>query len=186
MKKILTDIFDIAKTVLIVFVVAYTIRYFLFQPFVVDGHSMDPNLTNAEYLIVNKLSYKLHEPKRGDIIVFTAPGTPEYDYIKRIIGLPGEKISIKNSKLYINDTLFKEEYLDKNITTTIQGNKKATLEVTLSENEYFVLGDNRDHSSDSRVWGPLPKENIIGKAWFVVYPLDYFGSIRTPDYKLSF
>lgn len=186
MKKILSDIFDIGKTVLIVFVVAYTIRYFIIQPFVVDGHSMDPNLSNSEYLIVNKFSYKIDEPRRGDIIVFTAPNSPEYDYIKRIIGLPGEKITIKNEKIYINDSLIEENYLTNNVNTTIQGNKKTILEVTLNNDEYFVLGDNRDNSSDSRVWGPLPKKNIIGKAWFVVYPLNFFGTIKTPEYNFSY
>lgn len=182
MKKILYDLLDIGKTIMIVLILAFLIRSFLFQPFVVDGQSMEPNFINEEYIIVNRLTYRLGDPKRGDVVVFQAPNNPQYDYIKRIIGLPNEKIKIKDQKIYINGQQIEESYLDENAQTYLENKKNFTLEVELGDNEYFVLGDNRNHSSDSREWGTLPKNNIIGKAWVSVYPWNIFGFIPTPTY----
>lgn len=183
MKQLLIDIFELVKTVVIVLVVAFSIRNFLIQPFVVDGHSMDPNFSNQEYLIVNKLSYNLNEPKRGDVIVFRAPNNPQYDYIKRIIGLPGETVKIVNNSIFINGNKIEEKYIPENNNTLIKNDQNITMEVKLKDGQYFVLGDNREHSSDSRDWGILPKENIIGKAWFSVYPFNTFGLIDKPQYS---
>jgi len=183
-KKILTDLFDIAKTIVIVVLVAFFIRYFIFQPFVVDGYSMEPNFYNNEYLLVNKLSYRLSEPKRGDVIVFQAPNNPQYDYIKRIIGLPGDEITIKEGIVYLNGSFLDEKYLEADTQTNLTNINKSTLKITLGEDEYFVMGDNRDHSSDSRQFGALSADHIIGKAWFNVYPLEYFGTIQSPKYSL--
>lgn len=183
MKKLLLDLLDIAKTIAIVIALAFLIRYFVFQPFVVEGFSMEPNFTDQEYLLINKVTYRFSAPQRGDVVVFVAPNVPGIDYIKRIIGLPGEKIGIKNQNIYINNKLLEEKYLSPDVKTVIQNDKNTSLELTLNDNEYFVLGDNRDHSSDSRVFGPLPKKNIVGKAWFSVYPWQIFGLIKTPSYN---
>jgi len=182
MKKILEDIFDIGKTIVFVVLIAFFIRYFIFQPFVVDGYSMEPNFTDKEYLLVNKVTYRVGHPARGDVIVFDSPVDPGTDYIKRIIGLPGEKITIKNNSIYINDNSIDEKYLTPEINTYIQGDKSTKYEVTLGKDQYFVLGDNREHSSDSRVFGVLDKNKIIGKAWFIVYPWNIFGLVGHPSY----
>lgn len=183
MKKLLYDLLDIGKTVIIVLILAFLIRNFLFQPFVVDGQSMEPNFVNEEYILVNRLTYRFNVPKRGDVVVFQAPNTPKYDYIKRIIGLPGENVKIKNQKIYINGHQIEENYLDTSMQTYLESKKNFTLEVDLNSNEYFVLGDNRNHSSDSREWGTLPKGNIIGKAWVSIYPWNIFGFIPSPKYN---
>lgn len=183
MKQLLLDLFDILKSVVIVLVAAFIIRFFLVQPFVVEGVSMKPNFVDKEYLIVNKLSYQLHEPKRGDVTIFVAPNQPQYDYIKRIIGLPGETVKINDGTVFINGQKIKEQYLADGEKTLVGQDSKFTLERQLGTSEYFVMGDNRDHSSDSREWGVLPKDNIIGKAWVSVYPWELFGLIQTPEYN---
>jgi len=183
MKKIFEDLFDILKTIIIVLILAFLIRNFLFQPFVVEGQSMEPNLINDEYLLVNRLSYRIDSPKRGDVIVFQAPNNPKYDYIKRIIGLPGEEVEIKNNNIYINNQPLSENYINTE-NNFAQPKKNSNVKINLKQDEYFVLGDNRDHSSDSRDWGILPKNNIIGKAWLSLYPWNIFGFISRADYEI--
>jgi len=183
MKSALSTIYEIIKTVTFVLLAAFLIRYFLIQPFVVEGQSMEPNFHNQEYLIVEKVSYKIHEPERGNVIIFRAPSNPEYDYIKRIIALPGETVKIENNTIYINGVKVEENYLDTNETTLVGQDEKMTLERTLGPNEYFVLGDNREHSSDSREFGLLEKSEIIGKVWVSVFPWSYFGFIPQPTYS---
>jgi len=182
MKQFLADLYEIAKSIIIILVISFLIRAFLFQPFVVDGQSMNPNFQNEEYLLVNKLIYRVDKPNRGDVIVFKAPNNPKNDYIKRIIGLPGETVKIANDKIYINGNELNEFYIPSDYLTYIKNNPNVSLEVILEDDQYFVLGDNRQHSSDSREWGILPKENIIGKAWLAVYPWKIFGFIPTPLY----
>lgn len=182
MKQLIKDIFEIGKTVIIVLIAAFIIRFFLVQPFVVEGISMEPNFFDKEYLIVNKLSYDIHKPQRGDVVVFVAPNQPEYDYIKRIIGLPGEKVRIQNNEIFINDQKLDEKYLGSAEKTFVNQNPSLILEKKIGADEYFVLGDNREHSSDSREWGVLPKTNIVGKAWLDVYPLDFFGLVPKASY----
>lgn len=174
---------DIGKTVIIVLVLAFVIRNFLFQPFVVEGQSMEPNFYNEEYLLVNRLTYRIDKPKRGDVVVFQAPNNPQYDYIKRIVGLPNENVQIFNQKIYINGQELKENYINQATQAFLNQKKNFVLDINLSNDQYFVLGDNRDHSSDSRDWGTLPKENIVGKAWLSVYPWNIFGFIPSPEYN---
>lgn len=168
---------DILQTIVLaiaIFMVAYL---FLFQPHQVQGLSMDPNFKDGEYLLTDKVSYRLHEPKAGDVIVFHAPPAKQDDYIKRIIAVKGDIVLIREGKVYINDKLLKEEYLP----TTTKTNPGAFLiddkPYTVGANEYFVMGDNRDHSSDSRSWGIVKKSEIIGKAWFVYWPPTQTGFI---------
>lgn len=183
MKKLLYDLLDIGKTVITVLILAFLIRTFLFQPFVVEGQSMEPNFYNEEYLLVNRMTYRVGEPQRGDVVVFQAPNNPEYDYIKRIIGLPGESVRVQDEKIFINGELIDEDYINETSSSIFEESKNFKIDVTLKDDEYFVLGDNRDHSSDSRDWGTLPKNNIIGKAWVSIYPWDIFGFIPHPEYN---
>jgi len=147
------------------------IRYFLVQPFYVKGASMEPNFHDSEYLLIDELSYRFREPKRGEVVVIHANGSIKDFYIKRIIGLPGEKIEIKEGKVKIYNSenpegffLNESQYLSSNVETSGGQN------VQLSDTEYFVLGDNRSYSSDSRSWGPVPEEDVVGKVLIRAWP----------------
>lgn len=181
-------VWDLIKTGVIVFVIAFSIRYFLIQPFIVEGGSMLPNFIDKEYLLAEKLEYFIGEPKRGDVIIFKYPNNPTTNFIKRVIALPGESIEIQNNQVkIINSThpdgviLDESAYLSGNVKTLTSTRDKFVK--TLGEDEYFVMGDNREHSSDSREWGILPKTNIIGKAWLTLKPFDKFGLQKKITYK---
>ena len=159
---------EIVMFVLLAVLVVLPVRAFLAQPFIVDGESMHPTFENANYLIIDEISYRFKEPVRGDVIVFRYPGDPSAFYIKRIIGLPGETVSILRGEVSITrmngETLtFPEPYV-------VSEDATYTLSTTLGEGEYFVLGDNRPKSSDSRIWGPLPREDIVGRAFLRLLP----------------
>lgn len=162
--------------------VAFVMRFFIFQPFVVEGQSMEPNFHNNEYLLVQKLSYRLNNPQRGDVIIFQAPTNLQSDYIKRVIALPGETVKIVNNKIYVNGTQITEDYLPKNDLTLINQDPNLELEQTMGANQYFVLGDNREHSSDSREFGVVDKSLIIGKVFVTVYPWQYFSFLPKVSY----
>lgn len=174
---------DLFKIIIISLAIILPIRYFIAQPFIVRGNSMEPNFSDGDYLIINEIGYRFQKPKRGDVIVFRYPGDLSQYYIKRIIGLPGEKIEIKNGKVKIYNAKnpfgveLKEPYLTVALTP-------GNVEVSLSEKEYFVLGDNRFASSDSRVWGALPEEDIIGKVWVRGWPVARAQVFRNFDYSL--
>lgn len=189
-KEFFSFIVDLLKTGLIVFAVAFALRYYAIQPFIVDGESMMPNFVNNEYLLAEKISYLIDKPKRGDVVVFKYPKNTSINYIKRIIGLPGETVKIDDNKITIINTEFpkgiilSEDYIPKNSITLIQNNKPYQL--TLGDEEFFVLGDNREHSSDSREWGVLPKSDISGRAWLTVLPFDRFGLQHKKSYEVAY
>jgi signal peptidase I len=181
MKKVLSFIWETLKIVIIALVIVVPVRYFLFQPFFVRGQSMEPNFENGDYLIVDELSYRLRAPERGEVIVFKYPYDETQRYIKRIIGLPGETVEIRDGQVTIETksgklTLTESAYLASDITTA------GNLRITLGSEEYFVLGDNRPVSSDSRRWGVVHKSEIIGKVYFRAWPFDDFEKIGTPNY----
>jgi signal peptidase I len=175
-------LWELARVIIIAFVVMVGFRFFVAEPFIVSGSSMVPNYHNREYLIVNKLGYKTDEPKRGDVIVFRYPKDTSQYFIKRIVGMPGEKVKIQAGKVVIYNSEFPE---GKTLEEPYLPNQNVTFgsedTVTLGSSEYFVLGDNRLASSDSRVWGILPKHDIIGEAWLRVFPLNAFGVTKFPD-----
>lgn len=185
-KKVGAFFLDVIETVVIalaIFVIAYL---FLFQPHQVRGNSMYPNFHDKDYLLTDKISYRLGQPKRGDVIVFVAPKNEEYDYIKRIIGLPGDKIEItQDYKVKVNGEILNEPYLPSDYQTFGGNFLEVGKTITVPPNEYFVLGDNRSHSSDSRDWGFVPRANIIGKAWFRYWPLNQVGFISSPPQESS-
>jgi signal peptidase I len=166
---------DLLKTGLVVFIFAFILRYFVVQPYIVDGESMMPTYENNEYLLAEKISYIFGEPKRGDVVVFRYPKNPNLNYIKRIIGLPGETVTIEDDSIKITNKdnpqgfVLNEKYIPGTTETLLPEGSSATR--TLRENEYFVLGDNREHSSDSREWGVLPKTNIAGRSWVSIAKL---------------
>jgi len=177
MKNFLSFVWEIFKIVIIALLIVVPIRYFLFQPFFVKGQSMEPNFENGDYLIVDELSYRFRDPQRGEVIVFKFPQNTSQRYIKRIVGLPGEAVEIENGKVTINSQILDERnYLSSTIFTL------GNLQVTLAENEYFVLGDNRLVSADSRKWGVLPRENIIGRVILRAWPFTALAKIEAPTY----
>jgi signal peptidase I len=158
---------EIIETVVLTILMFLVIRMAV-QNFNIDGFSMEPGLHDKELIIVDKWSYLLHPPGRGDVIVFVAPPEPTQDYIKRVIGLPGDVITIQNNVVYVNNKPLSEKY----VSLANQGaiNDKVFQNMVVPANSYFVLGDNRRGSSDSRAWGCLPKQNVIGRAAVVYWP----------------
>jgi signal peptidase I len=155
----------IALTVLMFLVIRFAV-----QNFNIEGHSMEPSLHDQELILVDKWTYLFRSPARGDVIVFIAPPQPSQDYIKRVIGLPGDVITIQNNTVIVDGIALKETYVDpRNQGNTIED--RHIVNMVVPPNDYFVLGDNRANSSDSRVWGFVPKQNIIGRAALVYWPL---------------
>ncbi|MDQ3098473.1 MAG: signal peptidase I [bacterium] len=178
---LLMFILDITQTFIVAFAFFLIIYGFVVQPHKVSGQSMMSTLKDGELILTNKLMYRTRQPERGDVITFKAPIDPKKDYIKRIIGLPGEKLEISNNTIKIYNQknpdgfILKEDYLD---TTQITEAGVAFREGEagiIPEGEYMTMGDNRLNSYDSRAWGPLKKNAIIGKAWFVYWPFSRLG-----------
>lgn len=175
---------DLAKVIVVAVIAMLLFRYFVAEPFIVSGASMVPTYHNREYLVIDKLSYRFSEPQRGDVIVFKFPQNTKEYFIKRIIGLPGEKVKIDKDHVVIYNKdhpegkTLDEDYLpDQHVT---MGDPKIT---TLGSGEYYVLGDNRAQSSDSRLWGILPTEDIVGKVFVRVFPPQEFKFISSPEYS---
>ncbi len=170
-RKIASFFWETFKLVVISLVIIVPIRYFVMQPFFVLGASMEPTFENGDYLIIDEISYILGEPERGDVVVFRYPHNPKQYYIKRIVGLPGEVVMIHDKGVTVKNKEFpegfplKEEYLP-------GADTYGNMSLALGGNEYFVLGDNREASSDSRRWGALKKEYIVGKVWVRAFPFD--------------
>lgn len=157
-----TTLKEIIQTALISLGIFFFVYIFLVQPHRVKGDSMVPNLKDGELLLTEKVNYRFGEPKRGDVVVFQAPGR-EVDFIKRIIALPGEKVDVVSGEIFVNNQKLGENYID----VQTQGD----IDKTLGPDEYFMLGDNRGASFDSRMLGPVKKEALRGRAWLVYWPL---------------
>jgi len=168
-------IFELLQIGLIAFVIVMPIRYFLFQPFIVSGESMVPSFQSGDYLIVDEISYRFSDPKRGDVVVFNWPKDRSQRFIKRIIGLPGETVNIANGQVQIikdgEEIILNENYLPQNLKTY------GDITITLNTNEYFVMGDNREYSYDSRAWGAISRKDIIGKAFLRIFPISALSAI---------
>jgi len=178
------DVWEIFKILLISFVIVVPIRYFLVQPFIVRGASMEPNFEDQEYLIIDEISYYFRNPERGETIVFRYPRDPRQYFIKRIMGLPGERVEIADGKITIYNVEKRDGFVIEEPYLVPEGVMTGpAINVQLGKDEFFVLGDNRAASSDSRIWGPLKKEFITGRAIFRAWPLTRFGSV--PDYTES-
>jgi signal peptidase I len=175
-------IWETLKVIIISLVIIIPIRYFLIQPFYVKGASMEPNFYDHEYLIIDEISYRFSEPQRGDVIVFRYPNDRTQYFIKRIIGLPGETIKLNNGKItIINDQNPKGFVLDETSylsDTFTHGNG----EITLAGDEYYILGDNRSSSLDSRSFGPINRNDIIGRAWIRGWPFNRITAFKEISY----
>lgn len=182
MKNILLFTWEIAKVVIIAALIVVPIRYFVFQPFFVRGQSMEPNFHNGDYLIVDEISYRFGEPQRGEVIVFEYPHDPSVRYIKRIIGLPEETIEVKDGKVNVYSKNGIPQIVDELDYLPQSTQTLGDLEVQLEGDEYFVLGDNRTFSSDSRRWGSLSREDIIGRVFIRAWPLAAMAKVELPTY----
>ncbi|MFZ2190218.1 MAG: signal peptidase I [Candidatus Magasanikiibacteriota bacterium] len=172
---------ELIKIVILAAITIGLVRYFLFKPFYVKGQSMEPNFYESDYLIIDELSYRFREPERGEVIVFRAPVDKKEFYLKRILGLPGERVKVGDGKVvvYNNDypqgILVDEYYL----TESTPGSTMTTL----GSDQYFVMGDNRDASYDSRRFGPIDKNDVVGRAWVRGWPFTRVGKLGTPEYN---
>jgi len=178
---------DIIETVVVALSVFLIVYLFLMQPHQINGQSMEPNFSNKEYLLTDKISYKRRDPQRGEVVVFHAPARAGCqqgagcDFVKRIIGLPGETVEIREGKIFINGQELKEDYLPLGFITH-SGAYTSRGPISLGPNEYFVMGDNRDHSSDSRYWGPIDENDIVGRVFFRYWPPDKSGLVEHAAY----
>ncbi len=178
-------VFELVQVVAISLAIIIPVRYFLVQPFYVKGASMEPNFFDHEYLIIDEISYRFHTPERGDIVVFRYPNDPKQYFIKRVIGLPGETVEIAGGQVKVfnaahpnGQMLDEQPYLDPSVFTA------TTRTVTLKNDEYFVLGDNRPASLDSRYFGAVNKSFVVGKVWLRGWPLDRWKVFKEPTYAL--
>ncbi|MFH1840776.1 MAG: signal peptidase I [Candidatus Shapirobacteria bacterium] len=177
LKKLGQFLLETIETVVIALAVFVIVYLFLFAPHQVKGNSMYPSFHDGDYLLTDKISYRLNAPQPGDVIVFTAPQNREYDYIKRIIAAPLESVELCQGQVTVNNRLLMETYLPDNLKTLSGSFTKECQKITLGKDEFFVLGDNRSHSSDSREWGIVPRSLIIGKAWLRYWPVERWGVI---------
>lgn len=184
-QKFIQFVWDLLKVVTISLAIIIPVRYFLIQPFYVKGASMEPSFYDHEYLIIDEISYRFSEPARGDIIVFKYPKDPSQYFIKRIIGLPGEKVEIKDNQVYIYPVEGKRFMLDEGLylgeEVETSGNKSWQLGI----DEFYVLGDNREYSLDSRGFGPVYRDLMIGKVWFRGWPLWRVKTFPDIDYGIQ-
>ena len=174
--RLVREVIETAVLTLLMFLVIHS----AVQNFNVDGHSMEPNLHDKELILVDKWTYLFHAPARGDVIVFVAPPAPSEDYVKRIIGVPGDVITINNGAPTVDGVALKESYVRPANMGATPGDM-AINKMIVPPNDYFVLGDNRVGSSDSRTWGLLPKKNIIGRAALVYWPFGQDNSGLLPN-----
>ncbi len=179
-KGIIDFVMDILETIVFIGSLFIVIYLFIMAPNQIKGASMEPSFYSGEYILTSKITYKFRKPHRGDVIVFKSPKNPDIDYIKRIIGLPGDKIEINGKELYINGELLPENYVSAKTNLWEGGYLKENIPVTVPPEMLFVMGDNRPRSSDSREFGPIPFESIIGDVFFRYYPATKVGAIKNP------
>lgn len=185
LKRVGTFFLDIIETIVIALAIFVVVYLFLVQPHQVKGQSMFPKFHDGEYILTNKVSYRIHDPERGDVVVFKSPNNAEVDFIKRIVGIPGERVKIMSGRVFVNGMeLDESNYLPSDYVTNSGAFARESQEVVVPESQYFVLGDNRSHSSDSREWGFVQIDDIVGKAWLRYWPIDRLGLIPHEKYSL--
>lgn len=179
-KKLIDFVMDILETIVFVGSLFIVVYLFLFQPHMVKGASMDDSFHDGDYILTSKIAYRFSTPMRGDVVVFKSPYNPDIDFIKRIIGLPGDRIKIENGAVYVNGNPLDEPYAKQPITTIAQGFIHEGEEVIVPKGYIFAMGDNRPRSDDSREFGFIAQSEIIGKVFFQYFPPSHFGPIKNP------
>lgn len=192
MKKFLVFVWEITKVAAISLAIILPVRYYLIQPFYVKGASMEPNFYDHEYLIIDEISYRFSPPERGQVVVFRYPLNPQEYFIKRVIGLPGEEIEIKGGRVWVYGSdkpegfMLQEDYLPDDLLTYSQSGGESGQRVSIGLGQYYVLGDNRNASKDSRSFGPVNSSFITGKVLFRGWPFNrvmVFNSDYWPQYN---
>lgn len=173
---------DILEVIVFAVGIFFFVYLLIMRPHKIKGQSMMPNYLDAEYILTEKVTYYLRNPERGDVVVFTPPISQTDEFIKRVIGLPGEKVMVKGGRVYINDKLLKEPYLADSVYTGDGTFLTEGQEYTVPSGQYVVFGDNRPNSSDSRFWGPITKSEISGRAWIVYWPVSRAGVVPKVSY----
>jgi signal peptidase I len=186
-KRLGTFFLDILEVIVFAVGVFFFIYLLIMRPHKISGQSMMPNFLDSEYILTEKVTYYTRNPERGDVIVFNPPPevTTTDEFIKRIIGLPGETVKVSGGHVYINDKLLEEPYLKDTVYTGGGTFLSEDVEYKVPDGEYFVMGDNRPNSSDSRYWGPITKKEMSGKAWIVYWPASQVGSVKMPSYSFE-
>ncbi len=182
MKEFVLFLWELIKITAIALAIVIPIRYFLFQPFLVSGASMEPTFQNGDYLLVDEISYRFRTPKRGEVLVFRYPNNPSKKFIKRVVGLPGENVVVEAGKVKITTNGKEQEYILNENSYLPNASTPGKVEMKLEEDEYFVLGDNRNGSYDSRGWGALAEEQIVGKVFLRAWPIEGFETFSKPKY----
>jgi len=184
-KRAVAAVFDFLQGIVVVLALLVMVYLFIMSPQEINGASMEPNFHNGEYILTNKILYKFREPTRGDVIIFKSPANKEVDYIKRIIGLPGDTVSLKNNTFYVNNQIVVEPYLAPG--TPIFGGSYLGegQSIVVPPGTFFLAGDNRSHSSDSREFGPIAQEDFIGTAIFRYWPFSQLGTLPHPTYNIN-
>lgn len=186
-KKIGEFFLDIIETLVIALSIFLVVYLFGMQPHEVNGQSMVPNFQSGEYVLTDKVSYRFRNPERGEVIVFHAPEAAQCpkgtgcDFIKRVLALPGETVAVANDSIIVNGVPLDESYIPENFET-LAGEFTRGRTITLGPDEYMAIGDNRPYSSDSRAWGPITKDDIVGRAFFRYWPVAAIGSIVKAEY----
>lgn len=180
LRNILAFVMDVLETVTFVGSIFIVVYLFILQPNQVKGASMEPTFDSGDYIFTSKITYKFRPLERGDVVVFRSPRNPDIEFIKRIIGLPGDRIRISDSNIYVNGNLVQESYISSKTELWDGGFVKNNEEVVVRNNEVFVMGDNRPRSSDSREFGPVSIDNIIGNVFFRYYPPQKIGDVDNP------
>lgn len=186
---------DIAEVIVFAIGIFFFVYLLIMRPHKIDGESMMPNFQNAEYLLTEKVTYYLHKPQRGDVVVLRPPQTVSQndEFIKRIIALPGETVGLREGHVFINGKRLIEPYIANEVSTNGGSFLSDNATYTVPPDQYFLMGDNRPHSSDSRFWGPVPlnlspnseKEGINGRAWLIYWPVNQAGVTKLPEYSFQ-
>ncbi len=181
LRKIYSFFLDTIQTFLLAAAVFLIIYAFLFRPFEVFGDSMYPNFKDKQYVLTNLISLRFSDPKLGDVVVFSAPNDKEKDYIKRVLGVPGDTIMVKDGDVYINGTKFNESsFLEPTIKTYGGGFLAEGQEIIVPQDSFFVMGDNRSYSSDSREFGFVKKDELVGISLFIYWPINDIKLVKNP------
>ena len=184
-KRIVAAIFDFLQGIVVVLALLVMVYLFIMSPQEINGASMEPNFHNGEFILTNKVLYKFRQPKRGDVVIFKSPRNKEIDYIKRIIGLPGDTVELKDNAFYVNDQKVEEPYLEPGVTIFGGSYLQEGQAISVPSGTYFVSGDNRPHSYDSREFGPIALEDFIGVAILRYWPFSQMGLIPHPTYDIK-
>jgi signal peptidase I len=182
-KRLGTFFLDILEVIVFAVGIFFFIYLLIMRPHKISGQSMMPNFQDGEFLLTEKVTYYTRSPERGDVVVFMPPISTTDEFIKRVIGLPGEKVMVKDGHIYINDKLLSESYIKSDVVTSGGTFLSDGQEFTVPADEYFVFGDNRPNSSDSRYWGPITKKVMTGRAWVSYWPVSSAGVVPKPSYN---